>query len=242
MVRRQHLDPGLRQEHARLHHGDGPAEPSVADDLRRHHSCRLPSGGEKLDIVSAFQSYGEYLAGNIDDAPAAGDCPPLLSRRRRLRRHVHGQHDGLGHRGAGDVPPLQLLDTRRRSAEAGRVRGLRRGHQKPAGTGHQTARHHDPRGFRKRHGAGLGAGWIDQRRAPPAGHRAVGERAAVARRLPEGERPGAAIVGLQAERPVRDGGSPQRRRNSGGDEDAAGRRGIAWRLPDGDRQDGCRRT
>ena len=40
--------------------------------------------GEKLDVVSAFQSYGEYLAGNIDDAqrqeivrhscPGAGAC------------------------------------------------------------------------------------------------------------------------------------------------------------------------
>ncbi len=42
------------------------------------------AGGRKLDIVSAFQSYGEYLAGNIDDAlrqeivrhacPGAGAC------------------------------------------------------------------------------------------------------------------------------------------------------------------------
>ena len=43
--------------------------------------CR---NGEKLDVISAFQSYGEYLAGNIDDAerqaivrnscPGAGAC------------------------------------------------------------------------------------------------------------------------------------------------------------------------
>jgi dihydroxy-acid dehydratase len=43
--------------------------------------CR---NGEKLDVVSAFQSYGEYLAGNIDDqqrqeivrhsCPGAGEC------------------------------------------------------------------------------------------------------------------------------------------------------------------------
>ena len=43
--------------------------------------CR---NGDKLDIISAFQSYGEYLAGNIDDAerqeivrhscPGAGAC------------------------------------------------------------------------------------------------------------------------------------------------------------------------
>ncbi len=42
------------------------------------------ASGQKLDIVSAFQSYGEYLAGNIDDAarqeivrhacPGAGAC------------------------------------------------------------------------------------------------------------------------------------------------------------------------
>ncbi|MBA3974603.1 MAG: dihydroxy-acid dehydratase [Candidatus Solibacter sp.] len=36
-------------------------------------------GGKKLDVVSAFQSYGEYIAGNIDEAARAGivrhSCP-----------------------------------------------------------------------------------------------------------------------------------------------------------------------
>ncbi len=36
VVRRQHLDPGLRQEHAGLPDRHGPAQPPVADGLRRH--------------------------------------------------------------------------------------------------------------------------------------------------------------------------------------------------------------
>jgi len=35
VVRRQHLHPRLRQKHAGLHHGDGPAQSPVADDLWR---------------------------------------------------------------------------------------------------------------------------------------------------------------------------------------------------------------
>ena len=37
-----------------------------------------------------------------------------LPRRRRLRRHVHRQHDGLGDRSAGHVAALQLVDRRPR--------------------------------------------------------------------------------------------------------------------------------
>ena len=55
------------------------------------------SGGKKLDVISAFQSYGEFLSGNIDERAEAGNRAPLLPRRGSLRRHVHGEHDGLGH-------------------------------------------------------------------------------------------------------------------------------------------------
>ena len=43
VVRRQHLHSGLRQEHAGLPDGDGPAESSVADGLWRHDPGRLHS-------------------------------------------------------------------------------------------------------------------------------------------------------------------------------------------------------
>ncbi len=84
MVRRPDLHPGLRQEHARLPDGDGPPQPPGPHDLRRHDQAGLLAQGEKLDIVSAFQSYGQYLAGKIDEAerrnivekscPGAGAC------------------------------------------------------------------------------------------------------------------------------------------------------------------------
>ena len=84
VVRRADRAARLRQEHARLLDGDGPAEPAGDHGLWRHDQARLRSASEKLDIVSAFQSYGEYLAGKIDDeqrseivqasCPGAGAC------------------------------------------------------------------------------------------------------------------------------------------------------------------------
>jgi dihydroxy-acid dehydratase len=64
-------------------------------------------GDAKLDIVSAFQSYGEYLAGTIDESPPPGHCQTQLPGSRRLRRYVHRQHHGLGHRGHGHGAALQ---------------------------------------------------------------------------------------------------------------------------------------
>ena len=106
----------LRQEHAGLPDRDGPPEPAVAHGLRRHDSGRAHSDGQKLDVVSAFQSYGEYLAGKIDENRRQRDRASRVPRRRRLRRHVHGQHDGLGDRSAGHVAALQLVDSGRGSA------------------------------------------------------------------------------------------------------------------------------
>ena len=88
---------------------------------------------EKLDVVSAFQCYGEFIAGDIDEAAAAGRSCARLSRRRRLRRHVHGQHDGVGDRGAGHVAAVQLVDAGRGSAEAGGMH--RRGRRDPDAAG-----------------------------------------------------------------------------------------------------------
>ena len=51
----------------------------------------------QLDIVSAFQSYGAASGRNHYRDRTTGHCPPQLSRARRMRRHVHGQHDGQCH-------------------------------------------------------------------------------------------------------------------------------------------------
>ena len=75
----------------------------------------------KLDIVSAFQCYGEYIAGKISDAERQEIVAEKLSRRGCLRRDVHRQHDGLGHRSDGDVASVQFVDSRRRPAQTGGV-------------------------------------------------------------------------------------------------------------------------
>ncbi len=88
-----------------------------------------------------------------------------MSRRRRLRRHVHGQHDGLGDRSAGHVAALQLVDSGRRSGASSTNASPPARRFAPAGKRHQAARHHDPRGVRERDGRRDGARRLDQRRA-----------------------------------------------------------------------------
>ena len=88
------------------------------------------SQGEPLDIVSAFQSYGQYVTGAIDEESAStSSASPAPSR--RLRRHVHGQHHGLRHRGPRHVPPLLVLHPRRGPPQDGRVLHGRQGDQAP---------------------------------------------------------------------------------------------------------------
>ena len=50
------------------------------------------------------------VPGRVDHRRAAArDRASLVSRRRRLRRHVHGQHDGRGDRGARPVAAVQFV-------------------------------------------------------------------------------------------------------------------------------------
>ncbi len=70
--------------------------------------------GEPIDIISAFQSYGEYDRAAHHRGPAPRRDPARVPRRRRVRRHVHGQHDGVGDRGARHVAAVQRLHARRR--------------------------------------------------------------------------------------------------------------------------------
>ncbi len=119
--------------------------------------------GEKLDIVSAFQCYGEFLAGTIDEIEAPRDRQAVVSGRGRLRRDVHRQHDGQRDRSSRDVAALQCLHSRRGSRKAGGMPQGGRGRSTAAGARHQTARHHDAGRLRKRHCRGDGAGGVDQR-------------------------------------------------------------------------------
>ena len=66
--------------------------------------------GKPRDIISAFQSYGEYLAGVITDEQRLDIVDARVSGRRRVRWHVHGEHDGHGDRGARPVAAVQFVD------------------------------------------------------------------------------------------------------------------------------------
>jgi hypothetical protein len=103
----------------------GRLEPAVADGLRRDD----PAGAARqpaLDVVSAFQSYGEFIAGRITRR-SAGHRPEELPRRGRVRRHVHGEHHGQRHRGHGHEPAGELVDAGHRPGQGRRVPGGGRG-------------------------------------------------------------------------------------------------------------------
>lgn len=53
--------------------------------------------GEDLNIVSAFEAYGERIKGDISDEDYTGIIKKLHPRCRRLWRHVYGQHHGFSH-------------------------------------------------------------------------------------------------------------------------------------------------
>ncbi len=95
-------------------------------------------GDKKLDIISAFQSYGEYLAGKISDEERAAivrrSCPA-----RALRRDVHGKHDGFCDRGHGNDAPVQLLDAGRGTRQVGGMFPRGPGDPHASGKGHQAA-------------------------------------------------------------------------------------------------------
>ena len=74
----------------------GAAESARADGLRRHDSRGPSATTKKLDIVSAFQSYGEFISGKIDEQKRQEIVRHACPGRGSLRRHVHGQHDGVG--------------------------------------------------------------------------------------------------------------------------------------------------
>ena len=62
--------------------------------------------GEKLDIVSAFQCYGQFIAGQISDDERQEIVEKRLPRRGCLRRHVHRQHHGEPRSKLWNVAPV----------------------------------------------------------------------------------------------------------------------------------------
>ena len=81
--------------------------------------------GQTLTIVSPFEAVGAFTAGKMSKEDLRRHRKKRLSDRRRLRRAVHGQHDVLVVRGAGDEPARQLADGLARSGK-GRLARRRR--------------------------------------------------------------------------------------------------------------------
>ena len=138
--------------------------------------------GRDVTIQDVFEAVGAHAAGRLSIGRAARSRESRLSRRRRLRRPVHGQHDGGRLRvprtspmGSASVP---ALDPAKRdvAVAAGRLVAdlVRR---------KVTARA-DPhaRRVRERHHVGRRHRRLDQRRAAPAGDRARGGRGSRSRR------------------------------------------------------------
>ena len=75
--------------------------------------------GQPVDIVSVFEAVGQHAAGKLSDAALADLEQHACPGRRVVRRHVHGQHHGVGDRSAGPEPAEQLRagrDLRRQAA------------------------------------------------------------------------------------------------------------------------------
>ena len=132
--------------------------------------------GQKLDIISAFQSYGQFITHTITEeqrqaivrhsCPGAGACGGMYT-----ANTMASAIETLGM-----SLPYSSSTPGRRSVEARRMFSRRRRHPQPARAGFETARHHDPRSLRKRHGHGCSSGRFDQRRAASDCHGAVGQR------------------------------------------------------------------
>ena len=129
VVRRPGRPARLRQEHAR--HASWPwagstARRSWSTAARSAPAARRSAARRKLDVVSAFQAYGQKLAGAITEDERKEILAQELPRPGRVRRDVHRQHDVLVHRVHGPVAALLVVRAgghrRRRSTSASRGR------------------------------------------------------------------------------------------------------------------------
>ena len=141
-------------------------------------------GADAVDVVSAFQSYGQFIAGAIDEqtrqdivrtaCPGAGACGGMYT-----ANTMASAIEALG-----VSLPYSSSITRRRPRQARRMRPRRRRHTTPARKQHQTTRHHDPRRLRKRHGPRHRHRRVHQRRHAPNRHGQIRRRRTHHRRLP----------------------------------------------------------
>ena len=171
--------------------------------------------GHDVTILDVFEAIGAHAAGEMSDEELRELEDVRQPRRRRLRRPVHRQHDGLRVRGDGDLAG-GLGDGAGRGRREATTVAERIGELVDAGArrGPAPEPDHHPRVDRERDRLRLRVGRLDQRRPAPARGRPRGRdrarrsttssaisRAHAAARRPEARRP------LRRHRPL-----PRRRR------------------------------
>ena len=133
--------------------------------------------GKDVTIQDVFEAVGA-ARGRHDERRPLRARRGRLSRRRCLRRPVHGQHDGAGAR----VPRPRAARLRRRAGDRARSAGSRGSHRRAGARGRHgeaaAAAALDAPGLRQRDPIGRGDGRIDQRGPAPAGDRPRSRRAA----------------------------------------------------------------
>ena len=136
-----------------------------------------------VTILDVFEAIGAHAAGEMSERGAARARGRRQPRRRRLRRPVHRQHDGLRVRGARDLA-RRLLDGARRGRRQGdRGRADRRAGDAGARRGPASEPGDHPRVARERDRLRLRVGRLDERRPAPARRRPRGRDRALDRRL-----------------------------------------------------------
>ena len=118
-LRRLRRHRRLRQEHARLRDGDRADGPPGGVRLRRHDPPGRAASRHRLDLRGGGCACGRK---DLRCAAARGRAH-RDSRSGQLRRHVHGEHDGLGDRGAGSVAAGQLRAGSGRGLPSARIAG-----------------------------------------------------------------------------------------------------------------------
>lgn len=173
LARRHGRHPRLRQEHARHPDCSWTTQPTRFDGLRRNDQARIvrrwsrrPTQGNArhrlcVPKLRPIPANGPDRRGREDSIRDGSKLVPwarrlwrgeLILTLQKLISDVHGQHDGLRHRGPRYGAPRIIFLPRRIPRKARRVRLDRRLHAKPAREEHPAPRHHDQGGFRKRHG------------------------------------------------------------------------------------------
>ena len=123
VVRRQHLAPRLRQEHARLHHRHGAPRPARRSCLRRHDPSPALERAKRSTSIPPSRATASALAGSITDRGAPSSIvvvtpapapAPAAACTRQTRWPVRD-------RGDGHVLPYSSSISRHRSGQARRV-------------------------------------------------------------------------------------------------------------------------